>query len=235
MEIFKNLPGLPSINEWIMPIIFLLDISGSMEGDKIKALIKGVNSYIADVGSHPYAGRVCEICIITFNHGTEIYRNWAAAESIEPISVEAGGGTQMTQALRLAVKTLDEKMTMYNSAGITINKPKIILVTDGKANDDITEVASEIKARSEEFKLWVLAVPGYNKKTAAMLTEGRRIFEMAEDSDITEFFEESFLFFSILSIRGSTSAPGTNYTVDSNIGQSGSHCRVPNLDDWLNN
>ena len=166
---------------------------------------------------------------------TEIYRNWAAAEATEPISVIASGGTQMSQALRLAVKTLDEKIAMYNSVGITVNRPQIILVTDGEANDDITEVAAEIKTRSNEFKLWMLGVPGYNKKTAAMLTEGKRIFEMTEGSNISDFIEESFSYLSDVAIEGSVSAPGTKYTVKSNIGLSGSHCRVPDLTDWINN
>lgn len=97
--------------------------------------------------------------------------------------------------------------------------PYLILITDGYGGD-VTEIAEVIKQRTAEhkMKLWVLAVKGYDEKTVAQLTDGKRVFELVNEDgyDLTEFFDYMAVSVKVVS----TSAPGQDtVSVKHNIGR----------------
>lgn len=222
-------------NEPHMPVLIAGDISGSMTGLPIQNLNKSINRFASDVCKDPKAADLVDVAVIGFNEAPHIEQNWRPVSEMNQVEFTAGGGTNISAALEKGVDMLRERGHLYEDVGIEVKMPYLILITDGYGGD-VTEIAKKIKQRTADrkMKLWVLAVKGYDKATVAQLTDGKRIFELVNEDgyDFTEFFD--FMAVSVKAV--STSAPGQEtVNVKSDIGREGSSCRVPDLDDWLNN
>lgn len=223
-----------NINESHMPVLIAGDISGSMAGLPIQNVNKSINRFASDVCKDPKAARRVDVAVIGFNDKPHIEQNWRPVTEMNQVNFIAGGGTNIPAALEKSVEMLRERGHLYEDVGIEVKMPYLILITDGYGGD-VTEIAKVIKQRTADhkMKLWVLAVKGYDKKTVAQLTDGKRVFELVNEDgyDFTEFFD--FMAVSVKAV--STSAPGQDtVSVKSDIGREGSTCRVPDLDAWLN-
>lgn len=217
-----------------MPLLLLADRSISTQGEAIANEVRSINRFAADVCKDPAAAAAVDIAVVSFNDSPRIEQNWRPITQMEPISLTAEGGTNLSSALELGVNMLRERANLYQDSGIEVKMPYLILLTDGYGGD-VTGIAEVIRRRTEEhkMKLWVLAVKGYDEETIAKLTGGKRVFELVDESgfDFSEFFD--FMAVSVKAV--STSAPGQDsVSVKHNIGREGSTCRVPDLDKWLN-
>lgn len=105
--------------------MFVLDVSGSMTGDKLRVLVQGVESAISTLRVED------RFQIIAFNNGVSpVTTDWAlvgtpeATRALEAVrALSAGGGTNIFAALHAAYAELDA------------DRPSaIILVSDGVAN-----------------------------------------------------------------------------------------------------
>lgn len=226
--------NLEVVNESHMPVVIVADISGSMDGLPIENLNKSINRFANDVCKDPKAAKRVDVAVIGFNDAPHIEQNWRPITKMNRVNFVADGGTDISAALEKGVEMLRERGHLYEDVCIDVKMPYLILITDGYGGD-VTEIAKVIKKRTEEhkMKLWVLAVKGYDKNTVAQLTDGKRVFELVDEDgyDFSEFFD--FMAVSVKAV--STSAPDQDkVSVKSNIGREGSNCRVPNLDNWLN-
>lgn len=223
-----------NINESHMLVLIEGDNSGSMAGLPIQNVNKSINRFASDVCKDPKAAGRVDVAVIGFNDAPHIEQNWRPITEMNQVNFVAGGGTNISAALEKGVEMLRERGHLYEDVGIEVKMPYLILITDGYGGD-VTEIAKVIKQRTAErkMKLWVLAVNGYDKKTVAQLTDGKRVFELVDEDgyDFSEFFD--FMAVSVKAV--STSAPGQDtVSVKSDIGREGSNCRVPDLDAWLN-
>lgn len=223
-----------NMNEMLMQVLIAGDISGSMYRfiDSVNACI---NRFKSDVCKDPKAARSVETAVIAFNDNVKVVQDWRPITEMEPVELKAGGGTDMKAALEKSLEMIIDRNHLCSDNGIELKQSYMILVTDGKC-EDITEIANKIKQRSadKKMKLWVLAVEGYDKKTIATLTDGVRVFELAdkESIDYSEFFD--FMAVSVKAV--STSAPDAKVHVRHKIGDvsQGSTMKCPDLDKWLN-
>lgn len=226
---YNDYPELPpvDINEPHMPVLLLLDNSISMYGKALQNLNSAVNRFSSDVCKDPKAAARVDVAVVSFNNEPTVVQNWRPITEMAPINLQACGGTDLNAALRLANQMVRERAHLYEDVGTEVKTPWIILVTDGKARN-ITDIANEIKQRTKDgkVKLWVLAVDGYDKETIAELTDGKRVVELVDGPsfDFSEFF--NIMAVSIKAV--STSATGFGKE------EEGSNCRIPNLDEWLN-
>ena len=223
-----------NINEKHMLVGFACDRSGSMAGPAIQQLNKSINRFPADVCKDPKAAGRVDVALIGFNDTPNIEQNWRPITEMNPVNLTASGGTNLSAALKMLTDMLRERSHLYQDIGSDVYTPYGVLITDGYGGD-VSEIAEVIKQRTADhkMKLWVLAVKGYDKATVAQLTDGKRVFELADEAgfDFSEFFD--FMAMSVKAV--STSAPGQDtVSVKSNIGREGSTCRVPDLDAWLN-
>ena len=224
-----------NINEPHMPVLIAGDISSSMAGIPIQNVNKSINRFANDVCKDPKAARCVDVAVIGFNDTPYIEQNWRPITEMSSVDFQAGGGTNISAALEKGIHMLRERGHLYEDLGMDVKMPYLILITDGYGGD-VTNIANIIKQRTADrkMKLWVLAVKGYDKKSVAQLTDGKRVFELVDEDgyDFTEFFD--FMAVSVKAV--STSAPGQDtVSVKSNIGRKGSNCRVPDLEGWLNN
>ena len=222
-----------NINTIHMPVLFLLDTSYSMDGEPIRKLQKSINRFKKDICKNPQAADIVDICIMGFNGNPYMIQEWRPIGDMSPVELSAEGGTNITAAIEGAIDKMRERTCVYENEGIDLRVPWIIMLSDGYGGD-VTDIATTIKQRTSEnkVKFWMLGVPGYDKETAAKLTEGKRIFELTDDAgfDFRDFF--NFMSESIKNI--STSTPGAKVHIDDPTEKPNSTLKHPNLDDWLN-
>lgn len=232
---FNDYAALPpeNINERHLLVMFLLDNSGSTAGLPIQSINAAVNRFAADVCKDPKAAGLVDVCVMSFNESPSVVQEWRPITEMNPINLTAGGGTNIPTALEAAINKLRERGHLYEDNGGSLFTPYIIMLTDGYGGD-CTEIAKKVKQRTDEkkMKLWTLCVKGYDKETIAKLTEGKRVFELVDESgyDFTDFFD-----FMALSVKAvSTSSPDQRVHVDNPLEKEGTNLKVPDLDAWLN-
>lgn len=225
-----------SINEPHMPVIIVCDKSYSMNGLPIQNVNLSVNRFASDVCKDTKAAGLVDVAVMGFNETPSMEQEWRPITELRDVNFTASGGTNITAALNMAVEKLRERSHLYEDIGIEVKMPYLILITDGYGGD-VTEVAKLIKKRTADKKmqLWVLAVKGYDEKTVAMLTEGKRVFELIDEGgyDFSQFF--NLMAVSVKAV--STSSPDQKIHInpeDDPTRRPDSNLKVPDLDDWLN-
>lgn len=110
--------------------VFVLDVSGSMQGEKIAALARGVSRAIGEFREQD------RYRIVLFNDGArELTRGWAAAtaENVQRTvgqieGIAAGGSTNLFAGLDLGLKSLDDDRAT-----------SLVLVTDAVTNTGVVD------------------------------------------------------------------------------------------------
>lgn len=135
MGVFDNVDEVPRRT---MVLTFIVDTSGSMEGDKIGSLnvaVQEVIPYIQDI-SESNADAQIKVAVMEFASGTEwMYPQPIEVENFQWRDLEAGGLTSLGEAY----KELNDKLSatsgfMKEAAGSFA--PAIILMSDGEPTDD---------------------------------------------------------------------------------------------------
>ena len=150
-----------------MPVVILIDNSGSMCGQAISNVEKSVNRFAADICKDPKAADRVDICVMSFNESVTVLQDWCPITEMRKVELSAGGGTNMSAALRKAVDKLRERGHLYENNGIEVRMPYLIILTDGMG-DNIDQIAEEIIDRTNSNKMlpWFLFVNGYDNTTA---------------------------------------------------------------------
>lgn len=113
--------------------VFVLDVSGSMDGDKIRTLARGVSQAVGELNPDDRFRIVC------FNNSaSELTRGWIAATTenaqgaIRRVEgLQAGGSTNLYEGLKLALKRLDDDRVT-----------SIVLITDAVTNTGVVDAAA---------------------------------------------------------------------------------------------
>lgn len=117
-----------------LPIIMLLDESGSMGGVKIDTLNKAVRTMLATLSREETQASEFLISIIAFGgrgaHFVEGARNTTAA-GVDYHDLFASGGTPLGAALTLAKQFIEDKEEIPSRS----YRPLVVLVCDGMPND----------------------------------------------------------------------------------------------------
>ena len=114
-----------------MPVILLLDCSGSMSGEKIRNLNDAVRDML-EVFRNTENGE-CEIhvAIITFGAEVKLHRALASAGDTPWDDLFASGGTPLGVAFQMAKAMIEDKDVIPSRA----YRPTVVLVSDGQPND----------------------------------------------------------------------------------------------------
>lgn len=140
-----------------LPVLLLLDVSGSMDGEKIDSLNQAVKEMIKDFGNEESTKAEIHLGIITFGGEAKLHTDLMPAKNIEWVNMEATGYTPLGGALDIAKEIVEDK-EKATSRGY---RPSIILVSDGAPNDNGWEnkMNSFInEGRSSKCDRWSLAI-----------------------------------------------------------------------------
>jgi uncharacterized protein YegL len=117
------------------PTVLVLDVSGSMNGDKIRQLNQGIEYFKEDVGSDDLARKRVDVGIVSFGSDVRVAHDFSSVETLDPPNLKAHGSTPMGKAILTAVDLVRKRKQEYKQKGTDYYRPWIFLVTDGEPTD----------------------------------------------------------------------------------------------------
>ena len=120
-----------------LPVYFLLDTSGSMNGEPIQALNNALSGLLSSLRCYPEAIEALYLSVILFNkEPTEILPlTKLESSTITEISCPTSSPTNTGKALEFLIKTVAPQLAKRRSQIYLHQKPLIFLVTDSKPSD----------------------------------------------------------------------------------------------------
>lgn len=117
-----------------LPVVLLLDVSGSMSGEKIEELYDSVIAMVDAFVNERVKETVIDVAIITFGEQVNLHTPYTSVEDLQRRGVSrfhADGNTPMGVALTMAKDMIDDKATTPSN----VYRPAVVLVSDGQPND----------------------------------------------------------------------------------------------------
>lgn len=176
-----------------LPIILLLDKSGSMGGFKIQTLNLAVKKMLATLVKEESRNTEFLLSVITFGDTTQLVHPPTSAGEFVYRDLHAGGGTPLGAAIDIAKSLIEDRERTPGRAF----RPLVVLVSDGQPTDSWTDKLEDFvsKGRSSKCDRMALAigseaVSGAGRATLEKFIAGteHRVFEANEAEDIPNFF-----------------------------------------------
>jgi uncharacterized protein YegL len=115
--------------------ILLLDVSGSMSGEKISQLNQGLKAFKEDIEQDDLASKRVDLAIVTFDDTVQVNHNFSSIEDFDPPTLSTGGSTSMGDGILKAAEMIEERKQQYKQKGIDYYRPWIFMITDGEPTD----------------------------------------------------------------------------------------------------
>ena len=115
-----------------LPVILLLDVSGSMGGEKIRNLNDAVRDMLEVFRDTENSETEIWVAIITFGDQVQLHQKLMSAGKIQWQDLSAGGSTPLGVALQMAKAMIEDKDIVLSRA----YRPTVVLVSDGQPTDD---------------------------------------------------------------------------------------------------
>jgi uncharacterized protein YegL len=205
--------------------VLLLDISGSMEGDKIRQVNEGLQYFKDDVSSDDLTRKRLDFSIITFGSAVDIFQPFCNIENFNPPALQAGGTTCMGGAILKAIDLIETRKQEYRSKGIDFYRPWIFMVTDGNPTDMTqgdplwNEVVKKINdgEANKKFLFFTVGVDSADMDLLGQLAPHNRVPVRLMKNK----FKEMFLWFSKSQQKVSASKIGEQVALDNPVGPKG--------------
>ena len=201
-----------------LPVVVLLDTSGSMDGEPMRELQEALRIFLGEVAANPDAAASADIALVTAGGRVAVHRTFglAARGGVAPLS--ASGDTPLAAGLATALDLLEQRKAQYKAAGTPYFQPWLVVITDGKPTDDASIfTAASVRATRlvADKKLTVFAVrvgQGADLARLQLLTGGlppQRLKGLA--------FSEFFKWLSASVACASKSTPGQGVALPSHF------------------
>ena len=219
-----------------LPVILLLDVSGSMAGESIASLNKAVNEMIESFKSGGSNETEIQVSIITFGgSGANLVLPLTPAKNITSPTLTANGMTPMGAALTMAKNMLENK-EIIPSKGY---RPTVVLISDGAPNDAWEQPMEDFisSGRSSKCDRMAMAIgtsqddPVLNKFLSG--TENN-VFLANDASGISQFFKMVTMSVSVRSRSQNPNQMVSMQQVAQIAGTTGLDADIKALNDELN-
>jgi uncharacterized protein YegL len=140
------------------PVILLLDTSGSMTGQPIQELNRGLAAFKQDVQKDSQASLSVEVAMITFGPIVKLTQDFVTIDQFTPPTLEVAGVTPMGAAIEYALDFLENRKQTYKDNGILYYRPWVFLITDGAPTDSWDSAAQRLREAEAQSRLSFFAV-----------------------------------------------------------------------------
>lgn len=167
----------------VLPIVLLLDTSGSMQGvpsmstTPIKELNQALAAWEREVKEIEQVRQQGEIALVTFGNGVRVVSApsddastaFVRARDFRAPTLAAGGITAMEAAVRLGIRLATDRRAYLKRQGVMTYRPHVFLMSDGLPTDDDGnrsttwhELVPELRAaeRARRLLFFALGVAG---------------------------------------------------------------------------
>jgi len=185
-----------------LPVVLLLDTSGSMHGEKIASLNDAVRRMVGTFTKEESQANEFLVSIVTFGGTTGLLVPPTAASDLAFQDLSAGGPTPLGEAIRAAKALIEDKEQTPSRA----YRPLVVLVSDGVPTDAWEGalgdfVGSGRSAKCDRMALGIgrEACDGNGRETLDKFIAGteHRVFEAKDAEEISKFF--NFVTMSVVS------------------------------------
>jgi len=114
-----------------LPVILLLDVSGSMSGEKIRNLNDAVRDMLDVFRGTENSETEIWVAIITFGAQVKLHQSLVSAGDIQWQTLSADGATPLGIALQMAKAMIEDKDLVPSRA----YRPTVVLVSDGQPDN----------------------------------------------------------------------------------------------------
>lgn len=175
-----------------LPVFFLIDTSGSMNGEPIEALNNALTGMITSLRSDPQALESVWICIITFDINAKIIVPLTELSDFQLpiIQCPRSGPTNTGKALVLLREIVTDQIITTSKETKGDWRPLLFLFTDGEPSD-INLYAQQIPSIKEIGFASIVACavgPKGNNDILKLLTDSVIQLETADSATLKTFF-----------------------------------------------
>jgi uncharacterized protein YegL len=176
-----------------LPVVLLLDTSGSMYGDKIRSLNDAVRKMLGTFRKEESQANQFLVSIITFGGTASLAYSPAPASELAYASLGADGGTPLGAAIGVAKSLIEDREQTPSRA----YRPLVVLVSDGVPTDSWeSELDYFIQdGRSAKCDRMALGIgheayggPGRTTLERFIAGTGHQVFEANDAGEIHNFF-----------------------------------------------
>ena len=115
-----------------LPVFILLDVSGSMRGEKIETVNVALKEMINSFKKIENPKGIIELCLITFgNSEVKVIKDLSQINDTDSYTLTANGNTPMGMAFDKVAEMIEDK-NIVSSRAYT---PTIVLISDGNPTD----------------------------------------------------------------------------------------------------
>jgi uncharacterized protein YegL len=129
------------------PCVLLLDTSGSMKGEPIEALNKGLATFKDNLEKDPLAARRVEVAIVTFDNEVKVAQDFVTVDKFTPPTLSAQGQTYMGGAIHKALDMIQARKAQYRTNGVAYYRPWVFMITDGEPQGEPDTVVQQASQR----------------------------------------------------------------------------------------
>ena len=146
--------------------VLVLDVSGSMSGNRIDQLNQGLKDFQREIQSDFVAAQRIEVAIVTFGSTVETIVQPKLSADFEMPTLKTAGTTKLVDGVRMAINIVEERKNWYKSTGQTYYRPWIMLITDGEpdGDQDVAGLSVELRDKIDKkgFMFYAVGVEGYD-------------------------------------------------------------------------
>ena len=119
----------------VLPIYFVADCSGSMEGEPLDEVNRGLVSLLDALHSESMAASKVRFCVIGFDDETCCYIEPSDLRNLDSMpTLSPGGTTSYAAAFAELHRRLPLDVSNLKNAGYIVNRPAVFFLTDGLPN-----------------------------------------------------------------------------------------------------
>ena len=173
-----------------LPVILLLDTSGSMNGIKMDSLNDAVHEMLKTFQDEEDIRAEVHLSIITFGGSASIYADLKPVNKFVYKRLSANGNTPMGSAFSICQRMLEDKDIIPGRA----YAPTVVLVSDGQPNDEWEEPLNALLSseRASKAARFAMAIGDDAEKEMLKMflnSPESDVFEAHDAREIKKFFK----------------------------------------------